>query len=53
MGVELGPAGIEERLHAVAGFSDWRVVLVKRDTIDEHDLQIGHEVVPSLIPLIE
>lgn len=49
MGDQFSPARIEKGFHAVAGFADWRIVLVERDTIDKHQLQIGTKVVPCLV----
>jgi hypothetical protein len=33
----------------VTGLADRRVVLVERDAIDKHKLQVGTEIVPSLV----
>ncbi len=49
VGDQFGPARIKKRLHAVTGLADRRVVLVERDAIDKHKLQVGTEIVPSLV----
>ena len=49
VGDQFGPARIKKRLHAVTGLADRRVVLVERDAIDKHKLQVGTEIVPNLV----
>ena len=49
MGDQFGPARIEKRFQTVAGLADGRVVLVERDAIDKHELQVGAKVVPRLV----
>ena len=49
---QLGPARVEKRLHAVAGLADGRVVLVERDAVDEHEVEVGAKVVPRLVQAV-